>query len=217
MSAFLGPKQVWLGKIFALVRVMATSCLECFRSWQPCYLFGAELFFLSLHQHGEVQLAFINTNTLCSQQCRLLRWGITGSRWIRQIRAGMDVDPGSWRHRRGLLAWSAVWKRKHLAFVLQMLLLGLIALWLSLRRLYWWKEVFSVLLLLLEHLMCRYDWWLWGSWLSDLATWSVKRHLGLIQTWWSIIIYSSFSTKDGDRIYSFSPKIRGQVWCKHSS
>lgn len=74
MSAFLGPKQVWLGKIFALVRVMATSCLECFCSWQPCYLFGAELFFLSLHQYGEVQLAFINTNTLWSQQCRLLRW-----------------------------------------------------------------------------------------------------------------------------------------------
>lgn len=149
MSAFLGPKQVWLGKIFALVRVMATSCLECFCSWQPCYLFGAELFFLSLHQYGEVQLAFINTNTLWSQQCRLLRWGITGSWWIRQIRARMDVDAGSWRHWRGLLAWSAVRKRNHFAFVLQMLLFWLITLWLSQCWLYWSKEVLSVLLWLL--------------------------------------------------------------------
>lgn len=131
LSASLRPKQVWLGKIFALVRVTATSCLECFRSWQPCYLFGAELFFLSLRQHGEVQLAFINTNILWSQQRRLLRWGITRSQWIRQTRAGMDVDPGSRRHWRGLLAWSTVWKCEHLAFVMRMWLYRWTALWLS--------------------------------------------------------------------------------------
>lgn len=217
MSASPRPKQVWLCKIFALVRVTATSCLECFCSWQPCYLFGAELFFLSLRQHGEVQLAFINTNILWSQQRRLLRWGITQSRGIRQIRAGMDVDPGCRRHWRGLLAWFTVWKCKHLSFVLQMWLLGLTVLWLPLQRLYWGKEVLSVLFLSLEYLICRYDWWFWGPWMRDPATWSLKRHLGLIQTWWPIIIYSSFSAKDGDRMYSFSPKIRSQVWCKHSS
>lgn len=107
MSASLRPKQVWLVKIFALVRVTATSCLECFRSWQPCYLFRAELFFLSLRQHGEVQLAFINTNILWSQQRRLSRRGIAWSRRIRQIIAGMDVNPGSQIHcRLGLLCES---------------------------------------------------------------------------------------------------------------
>lgn len=215
MSASLCPKQVWLCKIFALVRVTATSCLECFRSWQPCYLFGAELFFLSLRQHGEVQLAFINTNILWSQQRRLLRWGITRSRWIRQIRAGMDVDPGSRRHWWGLLARPAVWKCKHLAFVLLMWLLGSTALWLFSRRRCWGKDALPVLVITRTP-----DLQIWSMVLGvlsvrDPATWSVKR--GLIQTWWPIIIYSSFSTKDGDRMHSFSPKIRGQVWCKHSS
>lgn len=163
MSASLRPKQVWLGKIFALVRVTATSCLECFCSWQPCYLFGAELFFLSLRQHGEVQLAFINTNILWSQQRRLLRWGITQSRWIRQIRERMDVAPGSRRH------WRACWLGPLCENASISLLCFKCDFWDGqlIGGLYGdctkRKEALSVLLLLLKHLMCGYDWCFSGS------------------------------------------------------